>query len=72
MIILRVRKVGDYYEAVEGDVVYNAKVRFGGEFNVGGVDGLDASAVIQAAIKEADVIHAELLDVKKRDREVKK
>jgi hypothetical protein len=46
-----VRINGIYYEAIHGGGANQAgKIAYGGSGNVGGVDGTDASAVIQAAI----------------------
>jgi hypothetical protein len=61
-VILKIKRERNYYVAMEP----NGKTVCGGEFDVGGVDGTDAIAVIQAAIGKADVIDAPLLDVEKK------
>jgi len=43
----KIRKNGEYYEAINGNT---GKIDFGGANNAGGVDGTDASQVIQSAI----------------------
>ena len=44
------------------------KVLFGGEDNFGGVDGTDPVAVVTAAIKNSDVIHARLLEIHRKEK----
>lgn len=76
MKILRVQKVGDFYVALKPPtgrvtelltVVFDWEVLYGGPFNAGGVDGQDASAIMQAAIDYADIVDAPLFDVDKRE-----
>jgi len=47
-----VRKIGNYWEAIQGDTQY---VAFGGSEGAGGVSGSDGGAVLNAAINAASV-----------------
>lgn len=47
-----VRKIGNYWEAIQGDTQY---VAFGGSKGAGGVSGSDGGAVLNAAINAASV-----------------
>jgi hypothetical protein len=58
MIALKVRH--DEKGFILAIIPETGEIVFGGEFNAGGVNGLDASAVIQAAINYADLIDAPL------------
>ena len=57
--ILIIKKIGNYYIAAKRD----GEIVFGGEYDVGGVDGSDASEVLRVAIKNANVIHVQEFDV---------
>jgi hypothetical protein len=63
MKILEITFDGTYYKASTPPP--QGKDVIGGPYNLYGVDGTDATAVIQAAIDYADIIDARILQVKK-------